>query len=53
MLLSANGWAAVGAVALGLGTIPSAYYAVRDEKHRTYYGVLAAITGSGASPLRP
>ena len=45
MLLSANGWAAVGAVALGLGTIPSAYYAVRDEKNRKYYGVLAAITG--------
>jgi len=45
MLLSANGWAAVGAVALGLGTIPSAYYAVRDERNRKYYGVLAAITG--------
>ncbi|MFC7041964.1 bacteriorhodopsin [Halonotius sp. GCM10025705] len=45
MLLSAAGWAAVGAVALALGTIPSAYFAVRDEKNRKYYGVLAAITG--------
>jgi len=45
MLLTANGWAAVGAVALGFGTIPSAYYALRDEQHRQYYSVLAAITG--------
>ena len=45
MLLSADGWAAVGAVVLALGTIPSAYFAVRDEQNRKYYGVLAAITG--------
>jgi sensory rhodopsin len=45
MLLGADGWAAVGAVALALGTIPSAYFAVRDEKNRKYYSVLAAITG--------
>ncbi len=45
MLLGADGWAAVGAVALALGTIPSAYFAVRDEKNRKYYTVLAAITG--------
>ena len=45
MLFSTTGWAAVGAVALALGTIPSVYYAVRDEQNRQYYGVLAAITG--------
>lgn len=45
MLLSASGWAAVGAVALALGTIPSVYYAIRDAQNRKYYAVLAAITG--------
>jgi len=45
MLLSADGWAAVGAVVLGLGTIPSVYFALRDEKNQKYYAVLAAITG--------
>ncbi|TQQ82665.1 sensory rhodopsin-2 [Halonotius terrestris] len=45
MLFSANGWAAIGAIALALGTIPSAYFAVRDAKNRKYYSVLAAITG--------
>lgn len=45
MLFGADGWAAVGAVALALGTIPSVYFALRDEQNRKYYGVLAAITG--------
>ena len=48
MLLTAEGWAAVGAVALALGTLPSVYYALRDPKNRKYYGVLAAITGIAA-----
>ena len=45
MLLSASSWAAVGAVVLGLGTIPSVYFALRDERNQKYYAVLAAITG--------
>jgi len=45
MLLSADSWAAVGAVVLGLGTIPSVYFALRDERNQKYYAVLAAITG--------
>ena len=45
MLLSATSWAAVGAVVLGLGTIPSVYFALRDERNQKYYAVLAAITG--------
>ncbi|RJX48332.1 bacteriorhodopsin [Halonotius pteroides] len=45
MLLSAASWAAVGAVVLGLGTIPSVYFALRDERNQKYYAVLAAITG--------
>jgi len=45
MLLGSDGWAAVGAIALALGTIPSAYFAVRDEQNRKYYSVLTAITG--------
>jgi len=45
MLLSADSWAAVGAVVLGLGTIPSVYFALRDKRNQKYYAVLAAITG--------
>jgi len=45
MILSAQQWAAVGAVVLAAGTIPSVYFAFNDPENRTYYGILAAITG--------
>lgn len=45
MLLSSDTWAAIGAVILALGTIPSVYFALRDEQNQKYYAVLAAITG--------
>jgi len=48
MILTVQQWAAVGAVALAGGTLPSVYYALNDPDNRSYYGILAAITGIAA-----
>ena len=48
MILSVQLWAAIGAVALAVGTLPSLYYAVNDPDNRRYYGILAAITAIAA-----
>ena len=48
MILTVQQWAAVGAAALAAGTLPSVYYALNDPENRTYYGILAAITGIAA-----
>src|SRR6056297_690307 len=48
MILSVQQWAAVGAVALAGGTLPSVYYALNDPDNRSYYGILATITGIAA-----
>ncbi len=49
MILSVQQWAAVGAAALVAGTLPSVYFALKEPENRTYYGILAAITGIAAT----
>ena len=49
MILSVQQWAAVGAAVLAAGTLPSVYFAFNDPENRTYYGILAAITGIAAA----
>jgi sensory rhodopsin len=48
MILSTELWAMIGAIALAVGTVPSLYFAAKDPANRTYYGILAAITGIAA-----
>src|SRR6056297_1885012 len=48
MILPTELWAAVGAVALAAGTLPSVYFAITEPENRQYYGILAAITGIAA-----
>jgi len=48
MILPVELWAAVGAIALAAGTVPSVYFAFTDPDNKRYYGILAAITAIAA-----
>jgi sensory rhodopsin len=48
MILPVQLWAAVGAIVLAAGTLPSVYFALTEPENRNYYGILAAITAIAA-----
>jgi len=48
MILPVELWAAIGAIALAAGTLPSVYFALNEPENRRYYAIHAANTAIAA-----
>ncbi|NUE01082.1 bacteriorhodopsin [Halorubraceae archaeon YAN] len=48
-MIAISTWAWIGTVGLAIATIPPLWFAVKNPRNRTYYAILAAITGIAAA----